>query len=82
MTTPDDRSAVPSKKPPIERNRLEVIRFTSSEECKNAIQALIDLGEHHQITSHEDPNEWWVWTRTVRALRGAGVPFRWMTENI
>lgn len=81
MNTPDDSPARPDRDGAAERNRREVIRFPSDEECKNAIQALIDLGEHHQVTSYADPNEWWVRTDLVRKLRARGVRFQWLTEN-
>jgi hypothetical protein len=65
-----------------QRNRRELIRFPSDEECTRAIQALIDLGEHHRFTSYHDPNEWWVNTDLVRKLRSLGLQFQWLTENV
>jgi len=60
----------------------EVIRFPSDEECRKAIKVLIDLHERHTFNSYNDPNEWWLYTDTVRKLKEHGVQFQWLTENI
>jgi hypothetical protein len=81
-----DNSHVPpvvqEKDIPPERNLREVIRFPSDEECRKALQVLIDLHEHHRFNIYRDPNEWWIYTNTLRKLRQHGVQFQWLTENI
>jgi hypothetical protein len=81
MNSPDISGA--GSRPVIERNRLEVIRFPSDEECKKAIGVLINLGEEHRFTSYDvAPNEWWCSTKLVRRLREFGIQFQWLTENV
>ena len=63
------------------RNRREVIRFVSPEERRKALQVLMDLREHHQVSVYQDPSEWWIYTDTLRKLRQNGVQFQWLTEN-
>jgi hypothetical protein len=73
----------PSQEPPgngsLDRNRLEIIRFASREDCSRGIAVLLDRGLLNFSSSA--PNEWAVRTDVVRALREAGVPFEWVTEH-
>jgi hypothetical protein len=64
----------------LRRNRLEVIRFASQEDCRRAIGALLEYGMLN-FTSHRE-EEWLVYTPVARALRQLGVPFEWLTENV
>jgi hypothetical protein len=73
-------SEAPPKGMVLERNRLEVIRFASREDCRRAIGALMEYGLLN-FTSHR-VNEWLVYTPVARALRQLGVPFEWLTENV
>jgi hypothetical protein len=61
------------------RDRLEIIRFTSTEERQQAIGALIDYGMLNFTSYSQD--EWLVRTPIARKLRELGVPFEWLTEN-
>lgn len=70
--------AVPTG-PPLEKNRLEIIRFASPEQCRQAIGVLIDDGMLNFTSYRED--EWLVYTPVARRLRARGVPFEWLTEN-
>jgi hypothetical protein len=81
MSSPDASPAKPAEFPGIERNRVEVMRFPSDEECARAIGAVLQLGPGHPVTSYDDPNEWWVRTELVRKLRALGLQFTWLTEN-
>jgi hypothetical protein len=81
MTAHADRSPGPEQGRAVERNRLEVIRFTSDEDYRAALQALIDWGGPWRFTSYDDPKEWWLDTTQVRRLQAIGVPFKWLTEN-
>ena len=67
---------------PTLRNRREIIRFHSDAERLKAWQVLIDLHEQHSFNGYNDPNEWWLYTDTVRKLREHGVQFQWLTENV
>jgi hypothetical protein len=68
---------------PPERNLREVIRFPSAAERRKAFQVLIDLRERHQFNTYNaNPDEWWIYTDTLRKLRQHGVQFEWLTENI
>ena len=80
MESPDTVPAVQGV--PIARNRREVIRFLSHEERLKAFQVLMDLHERHQFSVYRDPNEWWIYTDTLRKLREHGVQFKWLTENV
>jgi hypothetical protein len=82
METPQSNRVAPNNSGPTRRNRREIIRFASDEDCGKAIQVLLDLGERHSFTSYNDPNEWWLYTDTVLRLREHGVPFQWLTENV
>jgi hypothetical protein len=64
---------------PLERNRLEVIRFASADAERQAIRALLDYGMLNFTSYRED--EWLVRTPIARALRQLGVPFDWLTEH-
>jgi hypothetical protein len=59
-----------------------VIRFLSAEERRKALQVLMDLRERHQFSVYQDPDEWWIYTATLRKLREHGVRFQWLTENV
>jgi hypothetical protein len=63
-----------------ERNRLEVIRFASRDDCRRAIGVLMERGLLE--VSSNAVNVWAVRTNVVRALRQSGVPFEWLTENV
>src|SRR4051812_35133047 len=63
----------------LHRNRLEMIRFASREDCRQAIGVLMNRGMLSFTSTAV--NEWAVRTEIVRALRQAGVPFLWLTEN-
>jgi hypothetical protein len=80
-TPPNNHDTTPAAIPPT-RNLREVIRFPSDEECEKAIRVLMDLHERHTVNSYNDPNEWWLYTDTVRKLRAHGVQFKWLTENV
>jgi hypothetical protein len=75
-------ATAPDKEIPSERNYRELIRFPSDEECRKALQVLIDLRERHSFNVYRDPNEWWIYTDTLRKLRKGGVQFQWLTENL
>jgi hypothetical protein len=45
-------------------------------------EAFMDLRERHQFSVYQDPNEWWIYTDTLRKLREHGVQFQWLTENV
>jgi hypothetical protein len=62
------------------RNRLEVIRFASREDCSRAIGVLVERGMLN--FSSTTVNQWAVQTDVVRALRESGVPFEWLTEHV
>jgi hypothetical protein len=79
---PEASPALPEKDPAAQRNRREVIRFPSVEERRKALQVLMDLREQHQFSVYQDPNEWWLYTVTLRKLKERGVLFQWLTENI
>jgi hypothetical protein len=63
----------------LQRNRLEIIRFATPEAQRHAIRTLVECGNLNFSSSSED--EWAVRTDVVRALRIAGVPFEWLTED-
>jgi hypothetical protein len=73
---------LPEGEPAAQRNRREVIRFLSVEERRKALQVLMDLRERHQFSVYQDPDEWWIYTPTLRKLRDRGVRFVWLTENV
>ena len=77
-----DGPAHPDKTPATPRNCREVIRFLSHEDRLQAFQVLMDLHERHQFSVYRDPNEWWIYTDTLRKLREHGVRFQWLTENV
>ena len=52
------------------------------EDRLKAFQVLLDLRERHRFTTYNDPNEWWVYTDTLRKLREHGVQLKWLTENV
>jgi hypothetical protein len=62
-----------------ERNRLEIIRFASREDCRQAIGVLMECGLLDFTSTAV--NQWSVRTDVVRALRQSEVPFEWLTEN-
>ena len=62
------------------RNRLELIRFASPEERRQAIRVLLESGTY--AGSASDPNVWTVRTEVVRTLLAAKVPFEWLTRNL
>jgi hypothetical protein len=62
-----------------ERNRLEIIRFASREDCRRAIGVLMERGLLDFASTAV--NQWSVRTDVVRALRQSEVPFEWLTEN-
>jgi hypothetical protein len=82
MQKPEASPVVSNNEPAPGRNRREVIRFPSVEERRKALKVLMDLREQHQFSVYEDPNEWWLYTNTLRKLREGGVRFQWLTENI
>ena len=82
METPKTAMINPNGEIPPARNCREIIRFPSDEECRKAIEVLLDLREHHTFNSYNDPNEWWLYTATVRKLKEHGVQFQWLTENV
>jgi hypothetical protein len=65
---------------PLERNRLEVIRFASTDAQLQAIRALLDYGMLNFTSYREE--DWLVQTPVARALRQLGVPFEWLTEHV
>ena len=73
-------SNTPSTGPVPEVNRLEVIRFYSREDCRQAIGVLLERGMLSFTSSAV--NQWAVRTDVVRVLRAAGVPFQWLTGNV
>jgi hypothetical protein len=83
MDTSQTAQAAPNSDGLPPRNLREIIRFLSNEEQLKALQVLLDLREHHQFTMYRDhPNEWWIYTDTLRKLRAHGVQFQWLTENV
>jgi hypothetical protein len=69
----------PSEIAPLERNRLEIIRFPSADAQRQAIRALLDYGLLNFTSYREE--EWLVRTPVARKLRDLGVPFEWLTEH-
>jgi hypothetical protein len=63
-----------------DRNRLEIIRFASREDCSRAIGVLIERGLLNVASTAV--NQWSVRTDVVRVLRACEVPFEWLTENV
>jgi hypothetical protein len=72
-------SSAPSEGNGQERNRLEVIRFASREDCRRAIGVLLERGLLEFASTAV--NQWSVRTEAVRALRQSEIPFEWLTEN-
>lgn len=62
-----------------QRDRLELIHFTSADAQRQAIRALLDRGMLN-FTSHQE-DEWLVRTPVARTLREVGVLFEWLTEH-
>ena len=62
-----------------ERNRLEIIRFLSAEDQRQAIGVLMDRGLLNFSANRLD--EWLVRTPVARKLRDLGVTFEWLTEH-
>jgi hypothetical protein len=62
-----------------DRDRLEILRFTSAEAQRQAIRALLERGMLNFISNKEE--EWLVRTHIARKLRELGVPFEWLTEH-
>jgi hypothetical protein len=62
-----------------ERNRLEIIRVASREDCHRAIGVLMERGL--LAFASTAVNQWSVRTDVVRALRQNEIPFEWLTEN-
>lgn len=62
-----------------ERNRLEIIRFSSDDAQREAIRALLDYGMLNFTSYREE--EWLVRTPVARKLKELGVPFEWLTEH-
>lgn len=63
-----------------ERDRLEIIKFSSQEARRQAISVLVACGKF--IGSASDPNVWNVRTDVVRTLLAEQVPFEWLTRNL
>lgn len=63
-----------------ERNRVELIRFASREDCRRAIGVLMERGLLNFTSTRV--NQWSVKTEVVRALRQSEIPFEWLTENV
>jgi hypothetical protein len=64
---------------PIDRDRLEIIRFLSDDAERQAIGVLRERGMLN-LSSHR-LDEWVVRTVVARKLRELGVPFEWLTEH-
>ncbi len=79
MPSPDARSNAAQSTVTNVRNRLEIIRFGSREDCRKAIGVLLDRGMLNYSSSVL--NEWAVRTDVVQVLRESGVPFEWLTER-
>ena len=62
-----------------ERNRLEIIWFSSDDAQREAIRALLDYGMLNFTSYREE--EWLVRTPVARKLKELGVPFEWLTEH-
>jgi hypothetical protein len=63
----------------LERDRLEIIRFSSDDAQRQAIGVLLDRGMLN-FSSHKE-DEWLVRTPIAQKLREVGVPFEWLSEN-
>lgn len=62
-----------------ERERLEILRFSSADAQRQAIRVLLERGLLNFTSSREE--EWLVQTSIARKLRELGVPFEWLTEH-
>lgn len=62
-----------------DRERLEVLHFTSADAQQQAIRALLERGMLNFTSNKEE--EWLVRTSIARKLRELGVPFEWLTEH-
>jgi hypothetical protein len=63
-----------------DRDRLEILRFSSVEAQLQAIRFFLACGMLNFTSSKEE--EWLVRTAIARKLRDLGVPFEWLTEHI
>jgi hypothetical protein len=79
MRHSNDSPALHEHDPTEGRDRLEVIRFLSTDARRQAIGALMDYGMLN-FTSYSE-EEWLVRTPVARKLRQLGVPFEWLTER-
>lgn len=62
-----------------DRERLEILRFASADEQRQAIRVLLERGLLNFTSNKEE--EWLVRTSIARKLRELGVPFQWLTEH-
>ena len=74
---PSDQRPLSSSDP--DRNRLDIIRFATADNQRQAIRVLMDRGLLN-FSSHCE-EEWLVRTPIARKLRELGVPFEWLTES-
>ena len=79
MPPADAALAMQEHDPTAGRDRLEIIRFPSTDARRQAIGALLDYGMLN-FTSYSE-EEWLVHTPVARKLRQIGVPFEWLTER-
>ena len=80
MSRADASANVQQKDATDERNRLEIIRFPSADDQRQAIGVLMDRGMLNFSAHRQD--EWLVRTPVARKLRERGVPFEWLTEHV
>jgi hypothetical protein len=62
-----------------DRQRLEILRFSSAEAQRQAIRALMERGMLNFTSNRVE--EWLVQTSVARKLRELGLPFEWLTEH-
>jgi hypothetical protein len=79
MDNRDGAPALREKESSAERDRLEIIRFSSAETQRQAIGVLREYGMLNFTCYNED--EWLVRTPVARKLREQSVPFEWLTEH-
>ena len=70
---------LPHRSRSIDRNQLEIIRFPTREDRRQAIRVLVECGKLDYATNQ--PNVWTVSTEVVRILQEKQVSFEWMTGN-
>jgi hypothetical protein len=63
----------------LDRDRLEILRFASADDQRQAIRELLERGMLNFTSNRED--EWLVRTSIARKLRELGVPFDGLTEH-